>query len=325
MTILVDAPRWPAHDRLWSHLVSDSCLAELHAFAHSIELPARSFDVDHYDLPAERLADAVAAGAQLVSATELMRRLTASGLRVPARERPGGALRVVRERWRAVMPGHDRLGAELLARWSESHRVYHSTPHLLDVLCHLDDLWADLALRTALTGGTRARMAGGPGGGTRQVAAHRQALVLAAWFHDAVHTGGLESGPESSADEELSALLAEELLPRAGVSPSSVAEVARLVRLTASHEIEPGDPLGAVLSDADLGILGAPPARYARYRVAIRHEYAHVPAADFRVGRARVMEDLLGRPRLFHTRHGREHWESQARANLAQELAQLLG
>jgi hypothetical protein len=33
MAILIDDPRWPAHGRLWAHLVSDSDLDELHAFA----------------------------------------------------------------------------------------------------------------------------------------------------------------------------------------------------------------------------------------------------------------------------------------------------
>jgi hypothetical protein len=52
--ILVDIPRWPKHGRLWAHLVSDTSLAELHAFAEALGLPRRGFDRDHYDIPAER-------------------------------------------------------------------------------------------------------------------------------------------------------------------------------------------------------------------------------------------------------------------------------
>jgi len=33
MAILIDEPMWPAHGRLWAHLVSDTDLEELHAFA----------------------------------------------------------------------------------------------------------------------------------------------------------------------------------------------------------------------------------------------------------------------------------------------------
>lgn len=89
MTILIDDPMWPAHGRLWAHVVSDADLAELHAFATANGLPPRSFDRDHYDVPEEAHARLVAAGASHVSGKELVRRLRASGLRITARERRG--------------------------------------------------------------------------------------------------------------------------------------------------------------------------------------------------------------------------------------------
>ena len=89
MTVLVDAARWPAHGRLWAHLVSDSSLAEQHAFARAQGLPERSFDLDHYDVPEEIIDRLVAAGATRVDGHELVRRLIASGLRITARERRG--------------------------------------------------------------------------------------------------------------------------------------------------------------------------------------------------------------------------------------------
>ncbi|MEU2562473.1 DUF4031 domain-containing protein [Streptomyces longispororuber] len=81
MTLYIDPPTWPGHGRLWSHLVSDVSYEELHAFAARIGAPARAFDRDHYDVPAERYADAVGAGAVEVGSRELVRRLTAAGLR----------------------------------------------------------------------------------------------------------------------------------------------------------------------------------------------------------------------------------------------------
>jgi hypothetical protein len=62
--ILIDLPRWPAHDTLWSHLVSDSSLEELHEFAARAGIPRRGFDRDHYDVPEHRYAELVAAGAE---------------------------------------------------------------------------------------------------------------------------------------------------------------------------------------------------------------------------------------------------------------------
>jgi hypothetical protein len=89
VAILIDDPRWPAHGRLWAHLVSDADLEELHAFAAANGI-RRGFDLDHYDVPDEAHARLVAAGAEHVSGHELVRRLIASGLRVTARERRAG-------------------------------------------------------------------------------------------------------------------------------------------------------------------------------------------------------------------------------------------
>jgi len=87
VTVLVDPPMWPQHGRLWSHLVSDESLAELHEFAASAGIPQRGFDRDHYDVPDSMHARLVELGAQPVGARELIRRLRASGLRIPARDR----------------------------------------------------------------------------------------------------------------------------------------------------------------------------------------------------------------------------------------------
>lgn len=89
MTILIDEARWPAHGTVWAHLVSDSDLAELHAFAERAGIPRRGFDHDHYDVPLERWQQLVDLGAEPVTARELVQRLTASGLRVSQREKRG--------------------------------------------------------------------------------------------------------------------------------------------------------------------------------------------------------------------------------------------
>jgi hypothetical protein len=85
MAVLIDPPIWPAHGRRWSHLASDESLRELHAFATGSRIPERAFEGDHYDIPEERYAQTVTAGAIPVSSRELLRRLTASGLRRPKR------------------------------------------------------------------------------------------------------------------------------------------------------------------------------------------------------------------------------------------------
>ncbi|GAA4414716.1 hypothetical protein GCM10023169_00320 [Georgenia halophila] len=316
MAILLDPPRWPAHGTVWAHLVSDVSLEELHLFARANGVPARSFDLDHYDVPAERVDELVAAGAAPVSGRELVLRLRGSGLRVLGAERRRERLRRrtddLRHRWHqlgddllttgpaggtADASAPDRgpewaaLGVELLRRWDEPHRRYHDLAHLTDVLQHLDVLESDGE-------------------------AVDPAVRLAAWFHDAVYDG------EPGTDEERSAKLAGERLTGL-TDPSTVAEVERLVRLTASHTVTAHDPAGAALSDADLGILAAPRGRYDAYVLDVRAEYGQVASEDFRRGRADLLRRLLDHPNLYTTAAGRARWEERARANLAAELAGL--
>jgi hypothetical protein len=87
MTVLIDQPMWPAHDTIWAHIVSDRSLDELHDFAQNAGIPRRGFDLDHYDVPARMWEQLVALGAEPVGVREFVRRLEASGLRVPQRDR----------------------------------------------------------------------------------------------------------------------------------------------------------------------------------------------------------------------------------------------
>ncbi|MDH6700022.1 hypothetical protein [Streptomyces sp. MAA16] len=188
-------------------------------------------------------------------------------------------------------PEPSRYADELLRRWSEPQRRYHTVAHLTAVLDHVDLL--------------------------AEYAADPLAVRLAAWFHDAVYL------PERSTNEERSARLAERALPEAGVGAARTAEVARLVRLTLTHDPADDDRDGQVLCDADLAILAAPPSAYAAYTAAVRQEYHFVPDDDFRTGRSAILRALLDLPRLFRTPHGAREWEATARYNLTAELEML--
>lgn len=183
----------------------------------------------------------------------------------------------------------------LLQAYADPRRGHHDLRHLAEVLDHLEVLLEELD-------------------GDREV--DPTAVRLAAWFHDAIYDGATD-------DEERSARLAESELPAAGVDAAMVEEVARLVRLTATHDPDAGDVAGAVLSDADLAVLAADADRYAEYVAGVRREYAYVPETEFRAGRAEVLRQLLAAPALFRTAAGRRRWEQRARANVEAELAEL--
>ena len=90
--ILVDPPRWPAHGTLFSHLVSDSSLSELHLLAAAIGLSPRAFDHDHYDVP-ERLYDPAIAAARTCSSDSEVSE-TRWENRVPWAGQRGGSTRI---------------------------------------------------------------------------------------------------------------------------------------------------------------------------------------------------------------------------------------
>jgi predicted metal-dependent HD superfamily phosphohydrolase len=203
------------------------------------------------------------------------------------------------ERWLAALPTGtdpgtaDRTGADLLRRWDQRHRHYHTRRHLAAMLSIVD---------------ANAGLAHDP-----------DAVRLATWFHDAVYD------PTAGDNEEASARLAGSALTALGVPAPRVAEVVRLVRLTAGHDPEPGDRNGCLLADADLAILASEPEDYDAYAAAVRREYAHVPDPLYRLGRRAVLERLLALPHLFRIVPARTEWTLAARDNLTRELMALRG
>jgi predicted metal-dependent HD superfamily phosphohydrolase len=193
-------------------------------------------------------------------------------------------------RWRATLPHQDEIATALLARYAEPHRHYHTASHLAGVLRMVDELaeGQDLFL-----------------------------VRLAAWFHDAVYA----IPPGQIPNEEASARLAVRDLSRAGLEQEDLTQVARLVRLTATHTPGSRDPEGELLCDADLSILAAPPEEYAGYASAIRKEYAAVPEEVFLAGRLEILT-RLSEGEIFRTSKGRALTEA-AKANVAAECAAL--
>jgi predicted metal-dependent HD superfamily phosphohydrolase len=178
----------------------------------------------------------------------------------------------------------------VLRGWTEPHRRYHGLDHLLDCLARLDESPA--------------------------VGEGRDLAEAALWYHDLVYR------PGASDNEARSAELARAALVQGGVPQSMADEVARLVRLT-DHIAPPEDPLGELVCDVDLSILGRPSDEFEEYERRIREEYRQVPYPLYRAGRARVLEKLLARDPLFRTDFFRRRYEDSARHNLRRSLDSL--
>jgi predicted metal-dependent HD superfamily phosphohydrolase len=188
------------------------------------------------------------------------------------------------------------VGADLERRLAEEHRSYHTTQHLVEMFWALEELEQAGAISS------------------------REAVVarLAAWFHDAVYDPTSAAGD----NEVASAELAVRDLTALGLNRTDVDTIGELVLATEKHRL-PRHGLAAAFHDADLWILSAPPERYLDYTTEVREEYAAVPDAAFRAGRAAILRPFLDRESVYATAVAREQWEDRARVNVAGELSDL--
>ena len=323
MSIYIDPPVWPAHGTVFSHLISDASLAELHEFAAAAGISERAFDRDHYDVPAHRYDELVQAGAKELSGAELTRTLIASGLRIPLKERPEKIRPRLLRTWEAAFaPRLERadasaesrarlaaqvaeLGERLLQAWEQPHRAYHHSGHLSQMLTDLDRLYAH-----------------------RTQGSTPLPLVLAAWFHDAVYEGA--PGEDERRSEQLASTSLEPLVTAGLLTGHELQMVSLLVRATATHELPKSVDLPAgyepadiqFFLDADMAILAADSARYRRYLRGVRSEYSHFDDEAFRTGRTTFLRSILGRERIFLSEEGLQLWEESAQANLQAELSE---
>ena len=199
--------------------------------------------------------------------------------------------------WAILHPAGIGAGAayaafdDLVARYEEPHRHYHTLEHIAEMLRIVPRL-------------TPAGVDVFP-------------IQLAVWFHDAVYDTHSSTNEFDSGQYALGAMRGWKL-PEATVS-----EVVGLILSTDHrfHDFGEAPESYRILHDADLAILGAAPARYDRYAADVRKEYAWVSEEQFRDGRAKILQGFLDRPAIYLTALMSEEGEAAARGNLNRELA----
>ncbi|HSW14145.1 MAG TPA: hypothetical protein VLI06_14965 [Solimonas sp.] len=199
-------------------------------------------------------------------------------------------------RWAEVweelgLKGDPELHADLRQRYSASARRYHTLHHLMECL----ELFEE----------------------TRQLAEHPAEVELALWFHDAIYDVRRHDNEVRSAE------WARRELRKAGAPDTVTERVYELVMVTRHESAEPIDVDQDLLSDIDLGILGARPSRFDEYERQIREEYKHVPSPTFKAARRHVLQGFLARTRIYHTDWFFERRERLARSNIERSLRQL--
>lgn len=186
-------------------------------------------------------------------------------------------------------PATDSVFGDLVARYAEPHRYYHTLEHVDACLTWLD--WF------------------------RGVADRAHETELALWFHDVVYD------PRAHDNERQSAELSRRALSGLGIGTEALARIASHIEATQRHVATTRD--ARLVADVDLAILGARQPDFDRFETHIQAEYAHVPPALFRAGRRRILEGFLARERIYQTPEIRELLERSARSNLERRIAEL--
>ncbi len=179
---------------------------------------------------------------------------------------------------------------DLVQRYAEPHRAYHTLVHIQDGLWHFDL--------------------------TRTLAEHVDEVELALWCHDVIYD------PHAADNEEQSAAWARSLLKESDVSVDVIERIHALILVT-QHQAIPHWPDAALLVDIDLSIFGRSSEAFDRYEAAIRQEYHSVPEQTYCEARIKVLESFLARAAIYQTAWYCKHYEAPGRQNVARTIERL--
>ena len=200
-------------------------------------------------------------------------------------------------RWRRMLEklgvsSEDSTYQKLVSSYSEKHRFYHTAAHIEDCLRHFDSNIERLEFP--------------------------ESVEIAIWFHDAVYR------PFSKTNELDSANWAVEFLTSVNLAEEIKTRVYRLI-LATRHNGKVNTKDESVLVDLDLAVLGSDPDTYTRFEDNIRKEYKYVPGFVFRKKRANLLSAFLNREAIYSNENFRDLYETNARKNLENAVAQLQG
>jgi len=185
----------------------------------------------------------------------------------------------------------ESLFDSIVEHYSASERAYHDLSHIQSLLALSESLLDKVQ--------------------------NRDAFYFAIWFHDVIYD------TKRSDNEEKSAEFAAEALAGLGVSEQTVTTTREMILATKHHRADDLSWDMKAFLDLDTSILGAPEDVYKEYSRAIRKEYSWVPDFLYRKGRMKVLNDFLGRERIYNTEEFRTKYEAQARHNIAEEIRTL--
>ena len=178
---------------------------------------------------------------------------------------------------------------DLVEKYSEPWRAYHSISHINNSLNYFDDC-SDHAINP-------------------------DAVELAIWFHDCIYELGATDNEEKSKDWFLARTTDQ-------LSPTLRDEVARLIMDT-THKHIPATDDGRLLADIDMSSFSRPWDQYVRDSQAVRDEHGEPDSAEMDAKLVRFLQSLISNGPMYHSPFYAEHYEHKARENIARHITLL--
>jgi predicted metal-dependent HD superfamily phosphohydrolase len=158
---------------------------------------------------------------------------------------------------------HEKGLKELPLRWSEPHRYYHNTTHLVNIIHDIEtNMWFK-----GLT------------------ASEKRALMIAAFYHDAIYN------PKKDDNEERSVKLF--LRDFGGTDIRMIDAVCGLIMVT-KYRKRPGTKLKKIFWDADNAGFKKGFDWLMKTEKLIQKEYSYLPKEKFREGKIKFLETNIG-------------------------------
>ena len=179
---------------------------------------------------------------------------------------------------------------ELVRRYGEPGRYYHSDEHVAFCLGELD------------------KLDDGPDA--------PDLVELSIWFHDLIYETGAKDNEARSADR-----FAE--LAAGQLEPEDIDTVCELIMATV-HEGDPGSRDARYVVDLDIAGMGGSWKRYLRDSKDLRLERPDQDDEAFFAGKKLFLESLLARPSIYYTREFAERREGKARRNIGRYLEEFV-
>lgn len=182
---------------------------------------------------------------------------------------------------------------ELSDLYHESHRFYHNLSHIQAMIDKF------LTIQTLIDDSS--------------------AVLFAIFYHDSIY----HIPKQTETNEKLSADYFYQKFKHL-LAPSLLDKVYTFILATERHQLLIDNKDLAYFLDLDLSILAESTITYQSYCQNIQQEYAHINPLVYKIGRAKILGQFLAKQRIFYSDFFYENSEKIARANLKNELKDLI-